>query len=131
MLMVYFIENYNFPRFQRGFNIFSRGGIQFFLGESNCLFLIDSHITCVFPGGGGGPGPLPPPPKDQRMQYLDQLDDVTKVRYEKKLSILNPPLWVALNVYMVSGKTTIVACPGSKLFFQVLTIWGDRGSGPP
>ena len=25
------------------------------------------------------------------MQYLDKLDDVTKVRYEKKLSILNPP----------------------------------------
>ena len=91
MPMVYFKENSNFPRFHRGFNIFSRGGggggVQLFLGVSNCLFLMDSHITCVFPGG---PGRLPPP-KDQRKQYLDQLDDVTKVRYEKKLSILTPP----------------------------------------
>ena len=86
--MVYFKENYNFPRFQRGFNIFSRGGIQLFLGESNCLFPIESHISCVSPGGSG---PLaPPPPLDQRMQYLDQLDAVTKVRYVKKLSILTP-----------------------------------------
>ena len=38
MPMVYFKENYNFPRFQRGSNIFSRGG-------GGVLFL----------GGGGGP----------------------------------------------------------------------------
>ena len=59
MPMVYFKENYNFPRFQRGSNIFSREGVQLFLGGSNFLFPIESHITCVFPGG---PGPLPPPP---------------------------------------------------------------------
>ena len=61
MPMVYFKENYNFPRFQRGFNIFSRGGVQLFLGGggSNCLFPIEAHITCVFPVGSG---PLAPPP---------------------------------------------------------------------
>ena len=110
--MVYFKENYIFPRFQRGSNIFSRG-IQLFLGEgggggggwgSNCLFPIDTHITCVF--SGGGPGPLPS--LDQRMQYLDQLDAATKVRYEKKVVNFEPP-WVSLYVYTVTGKSTIVA----------------------
>ena len=39
----------------------------------------------------GGSEPLATPPLDPRMQCLDQLDAVTKVRYEKKLSILNLP----------------------------------------
>ena len=34
---------------------FSRGG------GSNCLFPIETYITCDFPGGGG-PDHLPPPP---------------------------------------------------------------------
>ena len=37
----------------------SRGGSNFFQGGSNCLFPIETHITCVFTGGGG-PDPLPP-----------------------------------------------------------------------
>ena len=32
MPMVYFKENYNFPRFQRGSNIFPGSGVQLFLG---------------------------------------------------------------------------------------------------
>ena len=64
MSMVYFKENYNFPRFQRGSNIFpGGGGVQLFLGGeggSYCLFPIESHITCVFPGGSGPLAPLPP-----------------------------------------------------------------------
>ena len=43
------------------------------------------------------------------MQCLDHLDAVTKVRYLKKLSILNLP------EYMVSGKTAIEACYWPKL----------------
>ena len=44
----------------------SRGGPPFFRGSnfsrgSNCLFPIETHITCDFPGGGSGP-PVPPPP---------------------------------------------------------------------
>ena len=54
---------------------------------------------------------LPLPPLDLRMQSLDRLDAVTKVRYEKKLSISNLPGYP----YMYT--TTIVARPGSKLFF--------------
>ena len=47
---VYFKDNYTFPRFQREFNFFQ--GVQLFPGGSDCLFPIESHITCSFPGGG-------------------------------------------------------------------------------
>ena len=50
--MVNFKENYHFSRFQGG-PTFSRGG-----GGSNCLFPIETHITCDFPGG---PDLLSPP----------------------------------------------------------------------
>ena len=46
-----FKENYHFSRFQGG-PTFSRGG-----GGSNCLFPIESHITCDFPGGVRTPCP--------------------------------------------------------------------------
>ena len=53
-----FQRNLSFSRFQRGSNIFqggptfTRGG-----GGSNCLFLIEIHITCDFPGGVRTPCP--------------------------------------------------------------------------
>ena len=31
-------------------------GSNFFQGGSNCLFPIETHITCDFPGGSGPPG---------------------------------------------------------------------------
>ena len=42
-------------------------------GGSNCLFPIETHVTCDFPGGGGGGyGPPSPPP------HLDlHLKDIT------------------------------------------------------
>ena len=48
-----------FARFQRSSNIF-QGGPTFFRGGGgfNCLFPIETHITCDFQGGG--PDPLPP-----------------------------------------------------------------------
>ena len=36
---------------------FARGGVQLFPGGSNCLFPIETHITCDFPGGVGTPCP--------------------------------------------------------------------------
>ena len=49
---VIFKEIYHFSRFQRGSNIFQGGGgSNFFQGGSNCLFPIETHITCDFPGG--------------------------------------------------------------------------------
>ena len=60
--MVNFKENYHFSRFQRGSNIFQAGS-NFFRGGgggSNCLFPIETHITCDFPGGGGVQTPCPP-----------------------------------------------------------------------
>ena len=41
------------PTFSGGSNFFQGGG-------SNCLFPIETHITCDFPGGGGGRPPVPP-----------------------------------------------------------------------
>ena len=50
----------------------SRGG-QLFPGGggSNCLFPIETHITCDFPGGGG-PDPLSPPSGSTLEWRLDQ-----------------------------------------------------------
>ena len=42
------------PTFSRGYQLFQRGG------GSNCLFPIETHITCDFPGGGGVRTPIPP-----------------------------------------------------------------------
>ena len=49
---------YHFSRFQRGPNIFQGGGSNFFQGGSNCLFPIETHIPCNFPGGVRPPAPL-------------------------------------------------------------------------
>ena len=86
--MVYFKENYNFPRLQRGSTFFQGGpgGDPTFSRGSICFFNKESHITCVFSGLAGLLAYHPP--LDRHMQYLDQLDAVTKVRYEKRLSIL-------------------------------------------
>ena len=65
----YFKENYHFPRFQRGSNIFQGGGGGFLQGSggSNCLFPIEAHITCDFPDGVRTPvPPLGPPMKRAR-----------------------------------------------------------------
>ena len=55
--MVNFKETFHFSKFERGSNIFQ--GVELFPGGggSNCLFPIETHITCAFPGG---PDPLSP-----------------------------------------------------------------------
>ena len=58
--MVNFKEIYHFFKGQEGVQhfpggpTFSRGGGG---GGSNCLFPIETHITCYFPGGSGPPVP--------------------------------------------------------------------------
>ena len=50
--MVDFEEKYHFSRFQRGSNtIKGGGGPTFSRWGSNCLFPIETQITCDFPGG--------------------------------------------------------------------------------
>ena len=71
--MVNFKKIYHFSRFQRQSNIFQGGGVQLFPGGgggggggSNCLFPIETHITCDFPGGVRTP--CPPPPLDPHLK---------------------------------------------------------------
>ena len=54
-----FKKNYHFSRFQGGSNIFQ--GSNFFQGGggSNCLFPIETHISCDFPWGVRTPCPPP------------------------------------------------------------------------
>ena len=57
------------PTFSRG----GGGGVQLFPGGggvSNCLFPIETHITCHFPGGSGPPVP-PSGPALERGNKLD------------------------------------------------------------
>ena len=68
--MVNFKEIYHFSRFQRGSSIFRGGGGGSIFcqgGGSNCLFPIETHITCDFPGGGSGP---PVPRLDQHLGFV-------------------------------------------------------------
>ena len=51
-----FQRNLSFFKVQKGVRHCPGGG-----GGSNCLFPIDTHITCDFPGGGGGGGGGPDP----------------------------------------------------------------------
>ena len=50
-----FQRNLSFFKVPEGVQLFPGGGG----GGSNCLFPIETHITCDFPGGGG-PDPLSP-----------------------------------------------------------------------
>ena len=63
--------NLSFFKVPEGANIFQGGGGSNFFqggggsnffqgGGSNCLFPIETHITCDFPGGGGVRTPCPP-----------------------------------------------------------------------
>ena len=51
-----FQRNLSFFKVPEGVQHFP-GGSNFFQGGSNCLFPIETHITCDFPGGSGPPVP--------------------------------------------------------------------------
>ena len=112
---VYFKENYNFPRFQWCSNIFSRGGVQLFLGGGGggggFQLLIPYWIPYNLCFSRGVRAPSPP---------LPSRSVPAKLAMRKSYQFWPPLPWVFLNVYMVSGKTTIVAWPGSKLFLNFL-----------
>ena len=75
--MVNFKEICHFSRFQRGSNIF-QGGSNFFQGGggSNCLFPIETHITCDFPVGSGPP--VPPSGSALVLSLFSLLNVITK-----------------------------------------------------
>ena len=59
----YFQRKLSFPKVPEGVHHFLGGG------GSNCLFPIETHITCDFQGGGSGP---PVPPLDLPMFHLEK-----------------------------------------------------------
>ena len=64
--MVNFKENYKFFKVPEGGPTFFRGGGgPTFSKGSNCLFSIETHMTCDFPG----PPVPPPPPLDRHLFY--------------------------------------------------------------
>ena len=100
--MVNFKEIFHFSRFKRGSNIF-QGGSNFFQRGSNCLFPIEAHITCDFPGGGvRTPSPPPPPPSGSALAIKMNLlmraaTDQTNLR---KSTVLPEPFLFAHTVFM-------------------------------
>ena len=82
--------------FQGGSNIFKGGGrgVQHFQGGSNffrggggsnCLFPIETHITCDFPGGSGPPVP----PSGSALEIHIQIYKLQNVKgLERKLECL-------------------------------------------
>ena len=126
MPMVYFKENYNFPRSRGASTFFPGGGGGGRGGDPTSFRGIQLLIPYRIPYNlyfSRGSGPLGPP-LDQLMLYFDQLDAETKVRYEKKLSILTPPppLGIPKCIHGVwennhSGLTRIeIVFPGSDNF---------------
>ena len=92
-----FQRNLSFFKVPEGSNIFQGGGSNFFQGESNCLFPIETHITCDFPGGGSGP-PVPRPPlwirtceavKAVTPRMTSVLTNVSKVTHALKVSLFS------------------------------------------
>ena len=75
--MVNFKEKYHFSRFRRGFQIFPEGGGGNFFqgGGSNCLFPIETHITCDFPGRGVR---TPCPPLDPHLAAIYSVSQSAK-----------------------------------------------------
>ena len=67
--LVNFEEIYHLSMFKRGSNIFQGGGVQLFSGGSNCLFPIETHITCDFPGGGVW---IPCPPSGSALELCPE-----------------------------------------------------------
>ena len=60
------------------------GGSNFFQGGSNCLFPIETHITCDFPSGGSGT-PVSPPPLDPHLGSIGEIS-LLKVKDKEALS---------------------------------------------
>ena len=60
--MGFFRRKLSFFKVPEGVQYFPGGGGPTFSrgGGSNCLFPIETHITCDFPGGGGSGPPVPP-----------------------------------------------------------------------
>ena len=123
--MVNFKENYHFSRFQ-GVQLFPVGG------GSNCLFPIETHISCDFPGGSGPPAPPPLDPHlyDNNLSNLSSIkktaftdfkeEFVNRIR-EKEIKILRKAMifwgracfgWVdrsTANQHFFSGRPILIA----------------------
>ena len=74
----HFQRNLTFFKVTEGVQHFpGAGGVQLFPGGSNCLFPIETHITCDFPGGGGVRTPCPPSGSALRTSQFISWEQVT------------------------------------------------------
>ena len=89
-----FQRNLSFFKVPEGVQHFP-GGSNFFQGGSNCLFSIETHITCDFPGGGGQ-DPLSPPPSGSALEVALNLIGLFPVpKKPKGYFLIIPVLYIA------------------------------------
>ena len=89
----------------------SRGGPTFFKEGSNCLFSIETHITCDFPGGSGPPAP---PPLDPHLPCITECG----ISFRSSFFVKEPSK--GFTEYKVSIKLSYLS--GVKHFFHQHTL---------
>ena len=132
MPMVYFKENYNFSRFQRGSNIFSRG-VQLFLGGGGggggVQLLIpyrNPYNLCFF---WGVLAPCPPPHPTPWISACNSW--INWMLWQKLYMRKSCEFWTSLGIPIcIHGvwENNHRVRPGSKLFFisEIFRFWQFR-----
>ena len=106
-----FQRNLSFPKVPEGVKHFPRGGgVQLFPGVgvvgSNCLFPTETHITCVFQGGGPDP-PAPPSGSALVVPIFVLLAQYTLDRYRSICSAIKCPFEITADDYFVTSNGAV------------------------
>ena len=112
----------------RGGPKISRGRSNFFRVGSICLFPIETHITCDFPGGSGPP--VPPPLWIRTCLYI-WVKLYLPIKYQYKLRNVVP---VSPGFYFVSSKKHDCSFKYSDVYFlrrKPVTLFTDKSRQEP